>query len=68
MMPRLQAQEAIRSSNQIAVGTGSTSQDTQRKIIREWEGRAHGPRHARPAEPRQLSAIGIGVRTVPKRS
>ena len=40
MLPRLEAEEAIRAANVIAVGTGATT--NPRKISDEWERRARG--------------------------
>ena len=54
MLPRLEAEEAIRAANVIAVGTGALLHP--RKISDEWERRARGP--AAPSAPaRKVPAL-----------
>ncbi len=47
MIPRLEAEEAIRAANVIAVGTGALT--NPRKISDEWERRARAGQAPRPS-------------------
>lgn len=56
MLPRLEAEESIRSANVIAVGTGALT--NPRKISDEWERRARaGDAPRAPAAPPRKPAL-----------
>lgn len=55
MLPRLEAEEAIRAANVIAVGTGALT--NPRRISDEWERRARNDGQASPAAPPRKPAL-----------
>lgn len=71
MLPRLEAEEAIRAANVIAVGTGALT--NPRKISDEWERRARADEGRQATAPRQPALFSdevlarLPVRRVVKR-
>jgi hypothetical protein len=66
MMVRLEAEEALRSVQVQALGSGLLETRDFRKSIAEIERAAYGKsRTSRQATPAQLQAAGIGVIVVP---
>jgi hypothetical protein len=66
MMPRLMAEESLLASARVAIGSGTADKDDARRIRKAWDHAANGdrPTPAVKATPRDLMAMGIGVRTV----
>jgi hypothetical protein len=64
-IPRLRAEEAMLTSVQTAVGTGSLKKGAARATMARWAREANGgrrrPRVRRPVDPRELAAFGIKV-------
>lgn len=65
MLPQLQAEEALRLAQCIAVGTGSLKAFTRSQVLAEWERAAAGPEAARRtqtvADADTLKSAGIRV-------
>jgi hypothetical protein len=60
MLPRLEAEEALKTAQRVSVGTGATKNG--RAVIRGWERAARGGRsRAVKPTPDQLADLGIGV-------
>jgi hypothetical protein len=66
MLPRLSAEESIRATNQIAVGTGNLEKDARRQLVATWSQQSQSNRRPVKASVQQLGAIGIGVRVARK--
>ena len=69
MLPALRADDAIRTANVVAMGTGSVSEDDARTIRRDWTSAVEAVRGRPPvrkATPHDLSQIGIKTVAVPK--
>lgn len=67
MLPRLQAEEALRVSERVAVGSGSLRREASQAVVREWARQARGDQPAPRATSQTLSGSGIGYRRVVKR-
>lgn len=67
MLPRLQAEESIRATQHVAVGTGSLERGDSQRITDRWAAAAqpNGRRPPRQTNPATLAAIGIGYTVVP---
>lgn len=67
MLPRLKAEESLRATREIAVGSGSLERHDSRRIVDGWVKDANrvptGPKQ-RPT-PEMLAAMGIGYTVVP---
>lgn len=68
MMPRLQAEEQLRSIETAALASGGYDKATSRTKMRALGDAARGGAHKRvkvKASPAQLGMVGIGVRMLP---
>jgi hypothetical protein len=68
MLPRLQAEEQLRSIEAAALASGGYDKSTTRTKMRALGDAARGGAHKRvklKASPAQLGVIGIGVRMLP---
>jgi hypothetical protein len=70
MLPRIDAEEAITTSNRIGVGSGTLTPEARERLTKNWERKANPGRGARAARatPEVLHAHGIGTRRVPKKA
>lgn len=66
MLPRLKAEESMRASQEIAVGTGSLDRHESRRVTGAWVATATAAdtRKQRPTSA-ALAAMGIGFTIVP---
>jgi len=64
MIPIIEAEEALQSVTEIALGFGSIEKHESRRIMSEWQRLADRNRAARtrPGNPQQLAAMGIGIK------
>ena len=65
MLPRLEAEEAMRSANVAALGAGTMQRDDAARMTARLERAAGGNGRAPRADPRALAIMGIAVEVVP---
>lgn len=70
MMPRLQAEEQLRTVESVGLGMGSYEKEDRRAMMQRLRETAFGdqPRSKVRATPAQLGMIGIGVRQAPPKT
>ena len=74
MLPELEAQEAIRATQIIGVGSGAMTRDDRRKLLQDWNHQAGAVRRLKSGKPGSqefegtMAGAGIKVVTVPARS
>ncbi len=67
MLPRLHAEEALRVSERVAVGSGTLPREARAPLIHGWIRAARGQQSPERATPADLGRAGIGVHRVIKR-
>ena len=72
MIPRLQAEEALRHSMSVALGSGNMKKHDARRLSREWEKMVQSRRNVKkPRTPQELQwllqSAGIGMKDVSSR-
>lgn len=66
MLPRLQAEEALRQITLNSVASGNVKQGKVKSLTRELRKQASAGRKSKPADPKVLQQIGIKVKHVSK--
>ena len=67
MLPRVQAEDSLRTSQMVAVGSGTLSRDARQQVLSAWLSVVRGDRPAERLSPEGMVNAGIGYRRVPKR-
>lgn len=68
MMSRLEARERIARSHDVALGSGTLTDEAKRNLVDELSTRARGPSRAKRASRRDIAGMGIGMRVSPAKA